>query len=214
MRRRSSVGERFREGIESFSSDPLERGGHGNPLCSKSLDLRRAEGGCSESGMFSTDGWGAWPKNPGNGPHMVRSRRSRVVMGARSVGRERRSPFVPLEKGRPAQGQEPFICSETAPQKEPSNRKRFFNWVRRLSGKKDKKVDKDVEAGASPDKGNVVAKGCESCAEVSGEQRRSFRVSGSYYETEVLYLQYWILKNQKIFIAVTPGWLGRGDARR
>ena len=183
MRRRGSVGERFRDGS---LSEQMEGGGRENLLYGKSMNLRRMEGACSESSedsrsMFSSNSWGECPKNPGNGPQLVRSKRSRVVMGARSVGRDRRSSLL-LERGRVAtQWQEPFTCPKTPPpEKEPSNRKKFFNWMRRLSGKKEKKVDKEEVAGVSPGKRSVVGEVCDTCQEVSEEQRSSSQLSGSY----------------------------------
>ena len=129
-------------------------------------------------------------KNPGSGPHLVRSKRSRVVMDARSVGRDRRSSLL-LERGKSVQGQKPFICPKTPPEKDPStsSRKRFFNWMRRLSGKKEKQVDKEV-AGGSPGKGGVASEVCDKCQEVSEEQRSlSSQLSGSY-ETKVVSSHY------------------------
>ena len=160
----------------------MERGGHENLLYSKSLNLRRAGGGCSESGedtrsMFSSDGWDECPKNPGNGSHLVRSKRSRVVMGAQAVGRERRSSLVLPERGRSTQ--ESFICSESVPEKEPSNRKKFFSWMRRLSGKRENKVEKEAVAGVSPGRGSVVAEVCNTCREVLEERRSSSQLFGS-----------------------------------
>ena len=181
-RRRDSVGERFREGIGN-SSDRMEGGGREKLLCSKSLNLQRAEGACSESGedsrsMLSSDGWGECVTNPGNGTHLVRSKRSRVVMGARSVGRERRTSLL-LERGRSDQGQEPFVCSKSPPEKEPSNRKKFFSWMRRLSGKRENKVEKEAVAGVSPGRGSVVAEVCNTCREVLEERRSSSQLFGS-----------------------------------
>ena len=181
-RRRGSVGERFREGIGN-SSDGMEGGGRERLLCSKSLNMRGAEGALSESGedsrsMLSSDGWGECVTNPGNGTHLVRSKRSGVVMGARSVGRERRTSLL-LERGRSDQGQEPFVCSKSPSEKEPSNRKKFFSWMRRLSGKKENKLDKEAVAGGSPGKGSLVAEVCETCQEVLEEQMSSAQLSDS-----------------------------------
>ena len=103
-RRRGSIGERWRGEVGNYSSGQMGGCGQESLLCSKSLNLRRAEDVCSESGedsrsIFSSDGWGEYPKNPGSGPPLLRSKRSRVVMGARSVGRERRSSLVLLDRG-------------------------------------------------------------------------------------------------------------------
>ena len=111
-RRRGSLSERSGEG-RGISFDQIKGGGRENPPDSKSLYLRRMEGACSESSedsrsLFTSDGRGECLKNPGNGPHLVRSKRSRVVMGARSVGRDRRSSLMLDERGRSAQGQKPF----------------------------------------------------------------------------------------------------------
>ena len=142
-RRRGSVSERFREGIGN-SSDRMEGGGHEKLLYSKSLNMRGAEGALSESGedsrsLLSSDGWGECVTNPGNENHLVRSKRSRVVMGARSVGRERRTSLL-LERGRSAQGQEPFVCTKSPPEKEPRHRKKFFSWMRRLVWKEGEQI--------------------------------------------------------------------------
>lgn len=199
-------------------------------LCSKSLNLRRAEDVCSESGedsrsIFSSDGWGEYPKNPGSGPPLLRSKRSRVVMGARSVGRERRSSLVLLDRGKSNQRQEAFTtCSETVPEKEPSNRKKFFNfgWMKRWSGKKEKKVEKEaVVAGASVGKGSVVAELCDTCQGVSEDQRSSSQLFGSY-EMKVVISQSSISKCIDLFYYVLlphyhqTGWGGEwrgGEAR-
>ena len=136
-RRRGSFSQRFGDG-RAISSDQIEGGGGENLPYTRSLHLRRLEGACSENSedsrsLFTSDGRGECLKNPGNGPHLVRSKRSRVVMGARSVGRDRRCSLL-LERGKSAQGQKPFICPKTPPEKEAStsSRKRFFNWMRRL----------------------------------------------------------------------------------
>ena len=188
-RRQGSLSERFGDG-RGISSDQFGGGGGENLPNTRSLHLRRLQGACSESSedsrsMFTLDDRGECLKNPGTGPHLVRSKRSRVVMGARSVGRDRRSSLL-LERGKSVQGQKPFICPKTPPEKEPSisSRRRFFNWMRRLSGKKEKQVDKEV-AGGSPGKGGVASEVCDTCQEVSEEQRSlSSQLSGSY-ETKV-----------------------------
>ena len=184
-RRRGSLSERFGDG-RGISSDQFGGDGGENLPYTRSLHLRRLEGACSESSedsrsMFTSDDRGDCLKNPGTGPHLVRSKRSRVVMGARSVGRDRRSSLL-LERGKSAQGQKPFICPKTPPEKEPSisSRRRFFNWMRRLSGKKEKQMDKEV-VGGSPGKGGVASEVCDTCQEVSEEQRSlSSQLSGSY----------------------------------
>ena len=193
-RRRSSISERFGE-FKGNSFGRIEGGGGENLPYTRSLHLSRLEGACSESSedrrsLFTSDDRGECLKNPGTGPHLVRSKRSRVVMGARSVGRDRRSSLL-LERGKSVQGQKPFICPKTPPEKEAStsSRKRFFNWMRRLSGKKEKQVDKEV-AGGSPGKGGVASEVCDKCQEVSEEQRSlSSQLSGSY-ETKVFSSHY------------------------
>ena len=193
-RRRGSLSERSGEG-RGISFDQIKGGGRENPPDSKSLYLRRLEGACSESSedsrsLFTLDGRGGCQKNPGNGPRLVRSKRSRVVMGARSVGRDRRSSLL-LERGKSAPGQKPFICPKTPPEKEPSisSRRRFFNWMRRLSGKKEKQVDKEV-AGGSPGKGGVASEVCNTCQEVSEEQKSSSSQFPGSYETKVFSSHY------------------------
>merc|ERR1719234_802239 len=102
-------------------------------------------------------------------------------MGASGVGRDQRSSLL-LERGKSAEGREPFICPKTSPEKErsTSSRKKFFNWMRRLSGKKEKQVDKQV-AGGSPGKGSEASEVCDTCQEVSEEQKSlSSQLSGSY----------------------------------
>ena len=100
---------------------------------------------------------GGWPgKTSQDGPPpLVRSKRSRVVMGARSVGRERRSSLL-LGEG------ETSLFEEARPEKEVSSGKRFFNWMRKLSGKKEKKVG---VARTSSDRSSVSSPRCESCQE-------------------------------------------------
>ena len=108
-------------------------------------------------------------------------------MGAQAVGRERRSSLVLPERGRSTQ--ESFICSESVPEKEPSNRKKFFSWMRRLSGKRENKVEKEAVAGGSPGRGSVagvspgrgsvVAEVCNTCREVLEERRSSSQLFGS-----------------------------------
>ena len=93
-------------------------------------------------------------------PPLVRSKRSRVVMGARSVGRERRSSLL-LGEG------ETSSLEETRPEKEVTSGKRFFNWMRKLSGKKEKKVG--VTRTLS-NRSSVSSPRCESCQNVAEEQ--------------------------------------------
>ena len=110
-RRRGSLSERFVD-ERGISFDQNEGGGEENLPYTRSLHLRRLKGACSESSedsrsLFTSDDRGECLKNPGTGPHLVRSKRSRVVMGSRSVGRDRRSSPL-LERGKSAQGQKPF----------------------------------------------------------------------------------------------------------
>ena len=104
---------------------------------------------------------GGWPGNATSqdgppAPPLARSKRSRVVMGARSVvGRERRSSLL-LGEG------ETSSVEETRPEKEVSSGKRFFNWMRKLSGKKEKKVG---VARTSSNRSSVSSPRCESCQE-------------------------------------------------
>ena len=99
-------------------------------------------------------------------------------MGAQAVGRERRSSLVLPERGRSTRGQK----SEHVPEKEPStsNRKTFFSWMKRLSGKRENKVEKEAVAGVSPGRGSVVAEVCNTCQEVLDERRSSSQLFGSY----------------------------------
>ena len=194
-RRRGSLSERFGDG-RGIYSDQFGGGGGENLPYTRSLHLRRSEGACSESSedsrsLFTLDGRGDCQKNPGNGPHLVRSKRSRVVMGARSVGRDRRSSLMLDERGKSVQGQKPFICPKTPPEKEPSisSRRRFFNWMRKLSGRKEKQVDKEV-AGGSPGKGGVASEVCDTCQEVSEEQKSSSSQFPGSYETKVFSSHY------------------------
>ena len=194
-RRRGSLSERSGEG-RGISFDQIKGGGRENPPDSKSLYLRRMEGACSESSedsrsLFTLDGRGECLKNPGNGPHLFRSKRSRVVMGARSVGRDRRSSLLLDERGKSVQAQKPFICPKTPPEKEPSisSRRRFFNWMRKLSGKKEKQVDKEV-VGGSPGKGGVASEVCDTCQEVSEEQKSPSSQFPGSYETKVFSSHY------------------------
>ena len=130
--------------------------------------------------MFSSDGKDESMRNMGIGPPLVRSRRSRVVMGARSVGRERRSSLLMDEK-RSSREQETFVFPEIRPEKELSNRKKFIRWMRRLSGKKEKNVEEEL-VGASVVKDKVVTGTCETCEaqEISEEQRSWSHLPGSY----------------------------------
>ena len=129
--------------------------------------------GCSQSsrgGFVRTDqedpfeiggvARGEWPGDATSQdipPPLARSKRSRVVMGARSVGRERRSSLL-LGEG------ETSLFEETHPEKEVSSGKRFFNWMRKFSGKKEKKVG---VARTSSNRSSVSSPRCESC---QGEQ--------------------------------------------
>merc|ERR1712037_1087819 len=61
----------------------------------------------------------------------------------------------------------------------PSNRKKFFSWMRRLSGKRENKVEKEAVAGVSPGRGSVVAEVCNTCREVLEERRSSSQLFGS-----------------------------------
>ena len=81
-------------------------------------------------------------------------------MGARSVGRERRSSLL-LGEG------ETSSFEETRPEKEVSSGKGFFNWMRKLSGKKENKVG---VATTSSNRGSVSSPRCESCQEVAEGQ--------------------------------------------
>ena len=76
-------------------------------------------------------------------------------MGARSVGRERRSSLL-LGEG------ETSSVEETRPEKEVSSGKRFFNWMRKLSGKKEKKVE---VSRTSSIRSSLLSPSCESCQE-------------------------------------------------
>ena len=101
---------------------------------------------------------GGWPGKATSldvPPPLACSKRSRVVMGARSVGRERRSSLL-LGEG------ETSLFEEARPEKEVSSGKRFFNWMRKLSGKKEKKVG---VARTSSDRSSVSSPRCESCQE-------------------------------------------------
>merc|ERR1719474_855089 len=109
---------------------------------------------------FETEGLtrGGWPgkaTSQDGPPPLVRSKRSRVVMGARSVGRERRSSLR-LGEG------ETSSVEETRPEKEVSSGKRFFNWMRKLSGRKEKKVG---SARTSSNRSSVSSPRCEPCQE-------------------------------------------------
>ena len=106
---------------------------------------------------------GGWPGKATSldvPPPLARSKRSRVVMGARSVGRERRSSLL-LGEG------ETSSLEETRPEKEVTSGKRFFNWMRKLSGKKEKKVG--VTRTLS-NRSSVSSPRCESCQNVAEEQ--------------------------------------------
>ena len=151
---------------------------------SKGSCLKSSEVVCSESSednrsMFSSDGKDESMRNMGIGPPLVRSRRSRVVMGARSVGRERRSSLLMDEK-RSSQEQETFVFPEIRPEKELSNRKKFIRWMRRLSGKKEKNVEEELVTASVKDK--VVTGTCETCEaqEISEEQRSWSHLPGSH----------------------------------
>ena len=108
-----------------------------------------------EIGGLAGGGWPGKATSQDGPPLLVRSKRSRVVMGARSVGRERRSSLL-LGEG------ENSSLEETRPEKEVSSGKRFFNWMRKLSGKKEKKVG---VARTSSDRSSVSSPRCESCQE-------------------------------------------------
>ena len=109
-----------------------------------------------EMGGVARGGWPGKATSQDGPPPLVRSKRSRVVMGARSVGRERRSSLL-LGEG------ENSSVEETRPEKEVSSGKRFFNWMRKLSGKKEKKVG---VARTSSNRSSVSSPRCESCQEV------------------------------------------------
>ena len=106
-------------------------------------------------GGVARGGWPGKATSQDGPPPLVRSKRSRVVMGARSVGRERRSSLL-LGEG------ETSSFEETRPEKEVSSGKRFFNWMRKLSGKKEKKV---AVARTSSIRSSVSSPRCESCQE-------------------------------------------------
>ena len=106
-------------------------------------------------GGVARGGWPGKATSQDGPPLLVRSKRSRVVMGARSVGRERRSSLL-LGEG------ETSLFEEARPEKEVSSGKRFFNWMRKLSGKKEKKVG---VARTSSDRSSVSSPRCESCQE-------------------------------------------------
>ena len=55
-----------------------------------------------------------------------------------------------------------YGCSKSSPEKEVSSGKRFFNWMRKLSGKKEKKVG---VARTSSNRGSVSSPRCQSCQE-------------------------------------------------
>ena len=105
-------------------------------------------------GGVARGGWPGKATSQDVPPPLARSKRSRVVMGARSVGRERRSSL--LGEG------ETSSLEETRPEKEVTSGKRFFNWMRKLSGKKEKKVG---VARTSSDRSSVSSPRCESCQE-------------------------------------------------
>ena len=105
-------------------------------------------------GGVARGGWPGKATSQDVPPPLARSKRSRVVMGARSVGRERRSSL--LGEG------ETSLFEEARPEKEVSSGKRFFNWMRKLSGKKEKKVG---VARTSSNRGSVSSPRCESCQE-------------------------------------------------
>ena len=101
---------------------------------------------------------GGWPGKATSldvPPPLACSKRSRVVMGARSVGRERRSSLL-LGEG------ETSLFEEARPEKEVSSGKRFFNWMRKLSGKKEKK---EGVTRTSSNRSSVSSPRCESCQE-------------------------------------------------
>ena len=54
-----------------------------------------------------------------------------------------------------------YGCSKSRPEKEVSSGKRFFNWMRKLSGKKEKKV----VTRTSSNRSSVSSPRCESCQE-------------------------------------------------
>ena len=151
-----------------------------NGFCLKSSEVVCSESSEDNRSMFSSDGRDESLRNMGIGPPLVRSRRSRVVMGARSVGRERRSSLLMDEK-RSSQEQETFVFPEIRPEKELSNRKKFIRWMRRLSGKKEKNVEEEL-VGASVVKDKVVTGTCETCEaqEISEEQRSWSHLPGSH----------------------------------
>ena len=107
-----------------------------------------------EMGGVARGGWPGKATSQDGPPPLVRSKRSRVVMGARSVGRERRSSLRLGEV-------ETSSVEETRPEKEVSSGKRFFNWMRKLSGKKEKKV----VTRTSSNRSSVSSPRCESCQE-------------------------------------------------
>ena len=108
-----------------------------------------------EMGGVARGGWPGKATSQDGPPPLVRSKRSRVVMGARSVGRERRSSLL-LGEG------ENSSLEETRPEKEVSSGKRFFNWMRKLSGRKEKKVG---SARTSSNRSSVSSPRCEPCQE-------------------------------------------------
>ena len=108
-----------------------------------------------EIGGVARDGWPGKATSQDVPPPLARSKRSRVVMGARSVGRERRSSLL-LGEG------ETSSVEEARPEKEVSSGKRFFNWMRKLSGKKEKKVG---VARTSSNRRSMSSPRCESCQE-------------------------------------------------
>ena len=112
-----------------------------------------------DSGGVARGGWPGKATSLDVPPPLARSKRSRVVMGARSVGRERRSSL--LGEG------ETSSLEETRPEKEVTSGKRFFNWMRKLSGKKEKKVG--VTRTLS-NRSSVSSPRCESCQNVAEEQ--------------------------------------------
>ena len=114
-----------------------------------------------EMGGVARGGWPGKATSQDGPPPLVRSKRSRVVMGARSVGRERRSSLR-LGEG------ETSSVEETRPEKEVSSGKRFFNWMRKLSGKKEKKVG---VARTSSNRSSVSSPRCQSCQ--VGEEQES-----------------------------------------
>ena len=150
-----------------------------NGSCLKSSEVVRSESSEDNRSMFSSDGRDESMRNMGIGPPLVRSRRSRVVMGARSVGRERRSSLL-MDEMRSSREQETFVFPEIRPEKELSNRKKFIRWMRRLSGKKEKNVEEELVTASVKDK--VVTGTCETCEaqEISEEQRSWSNLPGSH----------------------------------